>query len=130
MTWSNLFTFVLVLLTFSFVSIEVPLTLTIYSTRSFHIRLRFGKRPLFVDVSFIAYLTSSLALFWYSYPVILLLFYIPTDRFVEQALRALQAVIPIRIQNIPINQVSDILISAAVGGINEPHQQEQDDEPD
>ena len=73
--------------------------------------------------------TSPRALFWYSYFVILLLFYLPTDRFVEHALRALEAVIPIRIPNIPINQVYDILINETVGGINEPHQQQQDDEP-
>ena len=122
MTWSNLFTFVLVLLAFPFISIEVPLTLTIFSTRSLHIRLRFGNRLLFAAVSFMASLTSPRALFWYAYPVILLLFYLPTDQFFEHALRALQAVIPIRIPNIPINQVYDIFISAAVGDINEPHQ--------
>ena len=77
MTWSNLFTFVLVLPTFSFVSIKVLLTLTFLSTRSLHISLRFGNRPLFVVVSFIASLTSPRALIWYTYPVILLLFISP-----------------------------------------------------
>ena len=76
-----------------------------------------------------ASLTSPRALLWYAYPIILLFFYLLTDQFVEHALRALQAVIPIRIPNIPINQVYDIFISAAVGNINEPHQQQQDDEP-
>ena len=128
MTWSNHFTFVLVLLAFSFVSIEVPLTLTIFSTRSLHICLRFGNPPLFAVVSFIASLTSPRALFWYAYPIILLLFYLPIDKFVEHALRALQAVIPIRIPNIPINQVYDIFINTTVGDINEPHHHQQDDE--
>ena len=76
-----------------------------------------------------ASLSSPRALFWYAYPVILLPLYITTDRFVEHALRALEGVIPIRIPNIPINQVYDIFINATVGGINEPHQQQQDDEP-
>ena len=76
-----------------------------------------------------ASLTSPRALFWYAYPVILLLFYLPTDRFVEHALCALEAVIPIRIPNLPITQVYDILINATMDGINEPHQQQQDDEP-
>ena len=58
MTWSNFFTFVLVLSAYSFVSIEVPLTLTIFRTYSFHIRLRFGNRPLFAVVAFMASLTS------------------------------------------------------------------------
>ena len=129
MTKSNLFTFVLVLSTFSFVSIKVPPTLTVFRTRLLDILLRFGNCMLFVVVSFMDSLTSQQALFWYTYPVILLLFYLPTDRFVEHALRALEAVIPIRIPNIPINQVYDILINATVGGINEPHQQQQDDEP-
>ena len=74
-------------------------------------------------------LTSPRAMFWYAYPVILLLFYLTTDRFVEHALRALEVVIPIHIPNIPINQVYDIFINATVGGINEPHQQQQDDDP-
>ena len=129
MTWSNLFTFVLVLSAFSFVSIEVPPTLTIFSTRLLDILLRFGNCPLFAVISFMASFTSPRALFWYAYPIILLQFYLPTDRFVEHALRALEAVNPIRIPNIPINQVCDILINATVGGINEPHQQQQDDEP-
>ena len=117
MTSSNLFTFVLVLSTFSFISIKVPLTLTIFSTCSLPSHLRFGNRPLFVAVSFIAYLTSPRALFWYTYPVILLLFYLAIDRFVEHALHALQDIIKIRIPNIPINQVYDTSINAAPGGI-------------
>ena len=129
MTWSNLFTFVLVLSAFSFVSIEVPPTLTIFSTRLLDILMRFGNCPLLTVVSFMASLTSPRGLFWYAYPVIQLLFYLPIDRFVEHALHALQVVIPIRIPNIPINQVYDILINATVGGINEPHQQQHDDEP-
>ena len=129
MTWSNLFTFVLILSAFSFVSIEVPPTLTIFSTRLLDILLRFDNCLLFAVVSFMASLTSPRALFWYAYPVILLPLYITTDRFVKHALRALEGVIPIRIPNIPINQVCDILINATVGGINELHQQQQDDEP-
>ena len=74
-------------------------------------------------------LTSPQALFLYAYPVIRLLFYLPTDRFVEYALRALEAVIPFRIPIIPINQVYDILITTTVGSINEHHQQQQDEEP-
>ena len=121
MTWSNLFTFVLVFPAFSFVSIEVPPpppTLTIFSTHSLDILLRFGNCPLFAVISFMASLTSPRALFWYAHPVILLQFYLPTDRFVKHALRALEAVNPIRIPNIPINQVYDILINATVGDIN------------
>ena len=76
-----------------------------------------------------ASLASPRALFLYDYHVILLMFYLPTDQFVEHALRALEGVIPIHILNIPINQVYDILINATVGGINEPHQQQQDDKP-
>ena len=129
MTWSNLFTFILILSSFSFVSIEVPPTLTIFSTRLLDILLRFGNCPLFAVVSFMSSPTSPPALFSYAYPVILLLFYLPADRFVERALRALEAVIPIRIPNIPINQVYDIFINTTVGGIKEPHQQQQDDEP-
>ena len=129
MTWSNLFTFVLILSAFSFISIELPPTLTLFRTRLLDILLRFGNCPLFAVVSFMASLTSPRALFWYAYPVTLLMFYLPTDRFVEHALRALEAVIPIRIPNIPINQVYDILINATMGGINEPYQQQQDDVP-
>ena len=134
MTQSNLFTFVLFLSAFSFISIEVPPTLTIFSTRLLDILLQFGNCPLFVVVSFMASLTSPRTLFWYAYHVILLLFYLATDRYVEHALRALEAVIPIRIPNIPIPNIPiihvyDILINATVGGINEPHQQQQDDEP-
>ena len=121
MSWSNLFTFVLVLSALSFVSIELPPTLTIFSTRLLDILLRFGNCPLFAVFSIMASLTSSRALFWYAYPVILLLFYLPTDRFFEHALRALEAAIPIRIPNIIIIQVYDIFINATVGGINEPH---------
>ena len=128
-TWSNLFTFVLVLSAFSFVSIKVPPTLTIFSTRLLDILLRFGNFPLFTIVSFMASLTSPRTLFLYAYPFILRLFYLPTERFVEHALRALEAVIPIRIPNIPINQVYDIFINTTMGGIKEPHHQQQDDEP-
>ena len=129
MTWSNLFTFVLSLSAFSFVSIKVPPTLTIFSTRLLDILLRFDNCSLFAVVSFMASLTSPRALFSYAYPIILLLFYLPTDRFVEHALRALEAVIPFRIPNMPINQVYDIFINATMGGINEHHQQQQDDKP-
>ena len=76
-----------------------------------------------------ASLTSPRALFWYAYPVILLLFHLPTDRFVEHALRALEAVIPIRIFNILIYKVYDILINTTVGGINEPYKKQQNEEP-
>ena len=106
-----------------------PLTITIFSTRLLDILLRFGNCPLFAVVYFMTSLTSPRALYWYAYPVILLLFYLPTDRFVKHALHALEAIIPIRIPNIPNNQVYDILINATVGGINEPHKQQQDDEP-
>ena len=128
MTWSNPFTFVLILSAFSFVSIDVPPTITIFSTHLLDILLRFGNCPLFAVLSFMASLTSPRALFWYAYPVILLLCYVPTYRFVEHALRELEAVIPISMPNIPINHVYDILINATIGGINEPHQQQQDDE--
>ena len=117
MTCSNLFTFVLVFSTFSFITFKVLLTLTIFSTRSLHIRLRFGNRSLFIVVSFKASLASPRALIWYTYLVNQLLLYLPTDRFVEHALRALQAVIPIRIPIIPINQVYNISINTAVDGI-------------
>ena len=119
-TWINLFCFLLILAAFSFVSIEVPLT---RSFHPLHIRLRFGNRPLFAAVSFMASLIFPQPLFWYVYPVLLLLNFYPIARLVDHALGSVQAVIP-------INQVYDVFISADVEVMNEsyPQQDEQSSE--
>ena len=119
-TWTNLFCFLLILAAFSFFSIEVPLTLFTCSFRTLHIRLRFGNRPLSAAVSFMASLIFPQPLFWYVYPVLLLLYFYPIARLVDHALGSVQAVIP-------INQVYDVIISPAVEVVNEPYPQE--DEP-
>ena len=122
-TWTNLFCFLLILAAFSFVSIEVPLTLFTCSFRTLHIRLRFGSRPLSAAVSFMASLIFPQPLFWYVYPALLLLSFYPAARLVEHGLRSLQAAIP-------INQVYDVFISADVEVMNEsyPQQDEQSSE--
>ena len=122
-TRTNLFCFLLILAAFSFVSIEVPLTLFTCSSYTLHIRLRFGNRPLSATVSFMASLIFPQPLFWYVYPVLLLLSFYPAARIVDHALRSLQAVIP-------INQVYDVFISAAVEVMNElyPQQDERSSE--
>ena len=111
-TWTNLFSFILVLAVFSFVSIEVPLTLFTLSFHTFHIRLLFGSRPLLTALAFIASLIFPQRVFCYVYLLILLLSFYPTDRLVHRALRSLQAVIP-------INHVYHIFIRADVEVINE-----------
>ena len=58
-------------------------------------------------------------LFWYVYPVLLLLSFYPTARLVEHGLRSLQAVIP-------INQVYDVFISADVEVLNEEYPQQDE----
>ena len=58
-------------------------------------------------------------LFWYVYPVLLLLSFYPAARIVDHALRSLQAVIP-------INQVYDVFISADVEVMNEPYPQQDE----
>ena len=118
-TWTNLFCFLLILAAFSFVSIEVPLTLFTCSFRTLHIRLRFGNRPLSAAVSFMASLIFPQPLFWYVYPVLLLLSFYPAARLVDHALRSLQAVIP-------INQVYDVFISADVEVLNEEYPQQDE----
>ena len=57
--------------------------------------------------------------FWYVYPVLLLLSFFPTTRLVDHALRSLQAVIP-------INQVYDVFISADVEVMHEPYPQQDE----
>ena len=125
---TNCFSFILVLSVFSLVFIEVPLTLTLFSsTRSFHalhIRLRFGNRPLSVAVSLIASIILSQTVFWYVYPLILVLFSHTKARLIYHALRALHAVIPIAIK---VQQVYDIFISADVEVINEAAYPQQDE---
>ena len=111
-TWTNLFCFLLILAAFSFVSIEVPLTLFTCSFHTLHLRLRFGNRPLSVAVSFMASLIFPQPLFWYVYPVLLLLSFYPAAGIVVHALRSLQVVIL-------INQVYYVVISAAVEVMNE-----------
>ena len=119
-TRTNLFSFILVLSIFSFVSIEVPLNLTLFSStcsfHTLHIRLRFGNRPLSTIVSLMASIILSQTVFWYVYPLILVLFSHTTARLIYHALRVLHAVIPIVIQ---VHRVYDIFISADVEVINE-----------
>lgn len=112
-TWTNLFCFLLILAAFSFVSNEVPLTLFTCSFRTLHIRLRFGNRPLSAAVSFMASLIFPQPLFWYVYPVLLLLSFYPAARLVDHALRSLQAVIP-------INQVYDNRIPNKMSRVQKP----------
>nr|CAN61974.1 hypothetical protein VITISV_020393 [Vitis vinifera] len=99
--------------------LKVPLTLFTCSFRTLHIRLRFGNRPLSAAVSFMASLIFPQPLFWYVYPVLLLLSFYPTARLVEHGLRSLQAVIP-------INQVYDVFISADVEFLNEEYPQQDE----
>ena len=126
-TWTNLFSFMLVLSVFSFISIEVPLTLTLFnSTRSFHalhIRLRFGNCPLSAAVSLMAKIILPYTVFWYVYPLILVLFSHTTAPLIYHALRALHTVILITIQ---VQQVYDIFISADVEVINEVYLQQDE----
>ena len=125
--WTNLFSFILVLSVFSFVSIEVPLTLTFFSStcsfHALHIRLRFGNRPLSAAVSLMASIILPQTVFWYVYPLILVLFSHTTARLIDHALRALHAVIPISIH---VQRVYDIFISADVEVINEAYPQQDE----
>ena len=61
--------------------------------------------------------------FWYVYPLILVLFSHTTTRFIYHALRALYAVIPIAIH---VQRVYDIFISADVKVINEAYPQQDE----
>ena len=110
--WSNLFFFLLVLSVFSFVSIEVSFTLFTLSFHTFHLRLRFGNRPLFTILALMASLIFPQRVFWYVYPiVIVLLSFYPTTRLLDRALRSLQTVIT-------INQVYDIFITTEAEAVH------------
>ena len=125
-TWTNLFSFILVLSVFSFVSIEVPLTLTLVSsTCSFHALhiKRFGNRPLSAAVSLMASIILPETVFWYVYPLILVRFSHTTAWLIYHALRALHAVIPFAIQ---VHRVYDIFISDDVEVINEAYPQQDE----
>ena len=102
-TWSNLFSFSFYL-HFPSSPLKSPSPSSL-SFHTFHLRLRFGNRPLFTTLAFMASLIFSQRVFWYVYPiVIVLLSFYPTARLLDRALRSLPAVIT-------VNQVYDIFIT-------------------
>ena len=112
-TWSNLFFFLLVLSVFSFVSIEVPFILFTFSFHTFHLRLRFGNRPLFTAIAFMASLIFPQRVFWYVYPTVILLLslYPSTARLLDHTLYWLQALIT-------VNKVYDIFITTEAEAVH------------
>ena len=105
-TWNNLFFFLFVLSVFSFISIEVPFTLFTLSFHTFHLRLRFGNRPLFTAIAVMASLIFPQRVFWYVYPTVILLLslYPSTARLLDHVFHWLQALIT-------VNPVYDIFIA-------------------